>query len=184
MNDGKSTKRHGGFKRRTLILDPEWQLAVFRNMAIVAVGAGLLQMLGTQALSSQDQLNRWSGEQIGYLSFIVNALFMGLMFLALWVVALRVTHSVVGPAMVIKKAVDGLAEGKFDSRLRLRKRDYLKSLASSVQVLNDQLKERDRLSDELVEALTQGDHGRALDLAQRMRDPRESAGVEDTKCAA
>ena len=147
-------------KRHNFILDRAWQLAVFRNVAGVALAAGLLQMVFTYAISSQDPLDRRSGEQIGYLAFAANGWFLALMFFGLWAVMARVTHAVVGPAMVIKRAVDGLVVGEFDNRLTLRKRDYLKELAASVKVLHDQLKAREEISRELVETLARTIHQR------------------------
>lgn len=166
-------------RRRKYLLDPGWQLSIFRNVAVVALLVGLLQMVGTYAVASQDPLDRWSGQQIGFLAFATNGLFLALVFFALWMVSLRVTHAVVGPAKVIQEAVDGLIIGDFDRRLTLRQRDYLQALASSVKELSEHLKEQAEAAAELQVALTEGDYESALELVRRFQKP-----AEDPICAA
>lgn len=165
MTNESSRQHH---KRRKYLLDPQWQLSVFRNIAAVALVAASVQLALTLVVSNTAALDRWSGQATGLLAFGTNALFLVLVFVALWIVLVRMTHAVVGPAMVIKRAVDALVEGRFDSRLSLREKDYLKDLAGSVKHLSDHLKKRDETARELQAALRDGNHDRAMKLADRL----------------
>ena len=177
-------KKHTTHKRTTFILDREWQLAAFRNMAGVALCAGVVQSLLLYSISSLDPVERWSGEQIGYAALAANTAYIGLVFFAIWVVAIRLTHSVVGPAMVIRRAVQGMTDGDYDHRLTLREKDYLKDLAASVQDLPHELEARDELARQLSAALHAGDSDRALSLANRLDRQAEPSSSEESQCAA
>ena len=171
-------------KRRRYLLDPAWQLSAFRNVALVALAAGVAQMVGLYFLWSRGPFEPGSGPQVGLVAFLVSALFLALVFLALWIVAVRFTHSVVGPARVIKKAIDGLARGEYDHRLTLREGDYLKDLAASVVELRGQVQARDETARELVETLARGDHKRALELARSLPGRKPKVREERTRTAA
>ncbi|MCB9833441.1 MAG: hypothetical protein H6807_13305 [Planctomycetes bacterium] len=164
---------HPRFKRNNFTVDRPWQLSVYRNLALVILITVALLIAGLYVVLTRNPASQWSGRQIGIIAVAVVVQFLGVMFLSLWVVAQRVTHSVAGPARLIKTAVDGLLEGDYDRRLALRRHDYLKDLAASVKQLSDQLRGQAALKEEicleLEGALEQGDGERAQVLVRRLR---------------
>jgi hypothetical protein len=160
-------------KRRKYVLDARWQYSVSAGVAGTALATGLLFFLGTYLLASGDPIESLSGTETAMLALTVNALyFLILAGLLFWVV-LRITHAVVGPAMLLERAIDGLKEGRFDCRLSLRRGDYLKSLASSIQRLSIEIQkqqaERERLCGEIENAALHGDRDKLPKLLQELR---------------
>ena len=108
------------------------------------------------------------------MALATNGVFLAVIVLGLWLASVRLTHSVVGPAQVIDTAVRNLRHGKFDSRLTLRRRDYLTSLAASVEDLSQHLAVRvetvQDLCTRLTAAIERHDTAQALELTSRLRD--------------
>jgi hypothetical protein len=189
-----STPESSTNRRSKYVLDPRWQLSVSFGVAGLALGAGLLYLLGTYFLASKDALESLSGSQTAFLALVVNALYFLILAGLLFVIVLRITHAVVGPARVLKTAVEGMRIGRFDCRLTLRKGDYLKDLASSLQHLSADLErqqtdlerqqtERERACRGLEQAVSQGDQETVRKLLAELRAapspapmPRPSAG--------
>ena len=53
------------------------------------------------------------------------------------------SHRFVGPAFVVRRALQGIMEGRFDERLELRGSDYLQDLAATARELRSFIEARD-----------------------------------------
>ena len=159
--------------RRQFLVDRKWQLSMSVGAAAVLLGAGALSLIASYALTSDDSIENMTGREIGMLALLVNGIYFVMVAGGAALAIVFITHSVSGPARVLERAVQGLTVGKFDCRLTLRKRDYLKRLAESLQRLTDRLKQqeadRDRLTRALVAALYRSDIGAARDLVEELR---------------
>jgi hypothetical protein len=173
--------------RRQFVVDRQWQLSLSFGAAAVVLGSGALALLATYALTSESNIESMTGREIGVLALLINGVYFGLVAAGAAIAIVLVTHSVSGPARVLEQAVDCLSRGKFDCRLTLRKRDYLKRLAESLQRLADRLKQREaelgRLDQALLEALDRGDVGAARDLVEELRGARLSEVSDERQLA-
>lgn len=128
-------------RRRRLLVDPRWQLRNWRLTASAALAAGVGHVIICLGLLGGTTLEDLSGEQIGLLALAVNFLFFVLLAGALYFVTVRLTHAVAGPAQVLTRAVEGLQQGDYHRRTRLRDADYLQDLAAAVSRLSRKLAE-------------------------------------------
>ena len=74
----------------------------------------------------------------------------------------------------MKGAIDGMLEGDYGRRLNLRKKDYLKDLAASIDQMRHTWVRHEESSrqtlDQLEKALAAGDVDEAKNLVQAMQD--------------
>jgi len=166
-------------RRRGFVVDARWQLSVPFGIAALALGTGLLYFLGSYFLLANDPLESLSGTQTAYVALAVNAFYFVMLAGLLLAVALRITHAVAGPAMVLERAIEALRNGRFDSRTSLRKGDYLKSLAAAIQRLSLDLEQqrtgREIAYQDLEQAIGRGDRERAREILKSIRAPRSEA---------
>ena len=160
--------------RRRYLIDPQWQLSV-TGVAVGTAGViSLLCLVASYYLTTDESIQLLSSGQLGILAIAINALYFALIATVFIVITMRFTHTVAGPALVIQRAVEALREGRFDSRLQLRKHDYLKGVAGSLHALSKDLRDRQfdeqQLLTELEEALARKDFGSAAKVAQALRD--------------
>ncbi|HEX6810576.1 MAG TPA: hypothetical protein VF384_03030 [Planctomycetota bacterium] len=122
------------------MVDEKWQASVATRLAIAAMCVvALTQIVMIFFLSSGDTPEEMDSGEWRLAAVGVSALQLILLVGALWRTSIRITHSVAGPAWVLEKAIDAMCEGKFDSRLTLRRGDALKSLAAAIQRLRTQM---------------------------------------------
>lgn len=160
-------------RRSRYLIDSRWQSTLASGTVAVAAVVSLLSFLSSYFLTSSERLERLSSGQIGLLAILVNAICIALLASVLVFVTIRLTHTVAGPAKVLLSAVEALRVGRFDSRLELRKHDYLKDLAHSLGALTGQLKTRheneQRLVAALESALARSDQRAAQEAVQGLR---------------
>jgi methyl-accepting chemotaxis protein len=180
--------RQDHVRRRRYLLDSRWQAAVAGGTVAVAAVVGLLGFLVSYALTNSERLERLSSGQLGLLAALVNALYIALVTSVLVLMAIRLTHTVAGPARVLQRAIDALRSGRFDSRLELRKHDYLKDLAQSLGALTEDLRLRreseQRLAAALEGALARNDLRAAREAVQALRGLCEPAARAEPERAA
>ena len=155
-------------KRKRLVVDKKWQLSVTAGIGGFALAAGILCLLGTYALSIADPVERISGQQMAMLALAVTGGYFAIVITFVVVAAIRITHRVAGPALVIGRALAALREGRYDSRLTLRKGDYLQDVAAEAKRLTEHLQrerdEHERIRSEIAAAVERGDRPVALKL--------------------
>ncbi len=136
-------KSRGWWRRRSYLQDSGWQLSV----ATIVVGSAvfvvaLVHLIAVYVLAHLDAIETLSSRQLTMFAVAFSGLHILLLFIVLVATTVRITHSVAGPAKVIERAIDDLRNGKYDSRLKLRDKDYLKDLAAAVQRLSDHLNQQ------------------------------------------
>jgi len=92
---------------------------------------------GVDPLRVQEALN---GQLRGYMlriTLLFPVLGLGAMFLAL-----RMTHRFLGPQVPMRRHIQALAEGNYDSRCNIRKGDELQELADDLNLLAEALDQR------------------------------------------
>lgn len=155
-------------QRKRLVVDKKWQLSVTAGIGGFALAAGVLCLLGTYVLSIADPVDRLSGQEMAMLALAVTGGYFAIVITFLVVAAIRITHRVAGPALVIGRALAALREGRYDSRLTLRKGDYLQEVAAEAKRLTEQLQrqrdDHERIRSEIAAAVERGDRAVALKL--------------------
>jgi hypothetical protein len=160
-------------RRKKHLLDAKWQLAIAFGAAALVLAVGLLYLISSSVLTPSDPLSSLSGRETARLALAVNAIYFFSLAGLFFFVALRITHKVTGPALVLARAVEGLREGDFEPRLALRHGDYLKSLAASIQRLSSELQRqraaREQACLELERAIDRGDRHAAHQLLKELQ---------------
>lgn len=111
------------------------------NIAVLYAGLTLLHQVEPQrALSNISFMLKMNG-----LFVVLLTLFMGLYTILL-------SHRVAGPAYRISRCVQRMMEGAYDFTVTLRKKDYLKDVASDLNVLLADLRKRQAKVREGLEA--------------------------------
>ena len=138
-----SGPENGPEKRRSFMVDEKWQSSIASHLIVSAmVVVALTQIIMIYFLSSGESLDEMSSGEWRLAAMLTSALQLVLLVGAMWRTTIRITHSVAGPASVLERAIDAMCEGRFDSRLELRKGDALKSLAAAVQRLSTRLQQQ------------------------------------------
>src|SRR5262245_22874757 len=138
-----SGAKNGQQKRQSFMVDAKWQSSIASHLIISAmVVVALTQIIMIYFLSSGESLDEMSSGEWRLAAMLTSALQLVLLIGAMWRTTIRITHSVAGPALVLERAIDAMCEGRFDSRLELRKGDALKGLAAAVQRLSTRLQQQ------------------------------------------
>lgn len=144
-----------GFVRKRILIDKEFQfryLATWFGMTL-ALLAGLL-------LASASMIFLFKIRT-------VNVLMMGNGLCAIVIAVLsirymiRFSHQIAGPAYRLERVIRQVADGTYEGYVTLRKKDYLKHVAESVNYLVDRLEDREKEL-RLV-------HRKALELANALK---------------
>jgi hypothetical protein len=156
-------------QRRTFVVDWRLQATITVQLLGVLVGVGLLYTLAVMVLPGSERIKEMDGEEVRDTLLRANAVYFALGAAILSVIALLLTHRIAGPALVLKRAIDGMRQGKYDNRLGLRRRDYLKDVAGSLQGLCEDLRQRDQSVADLAACLEENDVAGAKEIVARMR---------------
>ena len=153
--------KHVGHKRRHYFIDAGFQVPVAAVMAVTGLAMISYHLAIVRFLVATSRAGRTLDH---YNTLLVLPLLIALLF-AIVMLAILVSHRVVGPAYRLVQTVDSYKAGKLDTRANLRKRDALKDVANAVNSLGTTMGEqraaRIALFDELKQALGQssGDDG-------------------------
>jgi methyl-accepting chemotaxis protein len=174
--------------RKKYLLDPKWQITISLRLAAIALVAGLAHVAAIRWISDIDTNEGLSGRQLGLLAAGISACYILILAGGVLWLAIRFTHAVVGPAMVLERAVSGMAKGDFTGRLELRRGDYLLTLAASLQKLRetmqaDRAKHRE-LTGKLTAALKDRETAAAREAAQALANLFDAGGEERPRKAA
>ena len=106
----------------------------------------------------------------------VTAIFMVVSAVIFTLLAIAISHRFVGPALVLRRAVQAMIEGGHDRRVTLRPRDYLKPLAAKIDQLQEVLRgreaERQQIVADLHRCLEESDLAAAHELLARLQEER------------
>lgn len=158
--------------RRQYVIDRSLQMGIAGYLAAGLGGVALLcaaalyVFLGGQAVPGLDPLRRFL--------LLANATYFILAAGILTLLTILLTHRFAGPAYVMKGAIDGMLEGDYGRRLNLRKKDYLKDLAASIDQVRHTWVRHEESSrqalDQLEKAIEAGDVDEAMKLVRAMQD--------------
>lgn len=136
-------------------------VVVFTALYLVA-----LMVLAADGSSLEDPSSRAAT----WLGVAVTGAYFLLVLVVVWIVIIRVTHRIAGPAVAIERAIRGMLDGDFDQRVQLRSSDKLLSLGVAVAEVQargrSEQERREELHRRVGEALDRGqlDAVRALTL--------------------
>lgn len=148
-------------RRRTLVVDPRYQLRVAGAAAgLMLVGALLfagaihLETLRLQEVVTQhdpDIARALQGQ--GSLDILLMAVIGVALTLGALLLALVETHRVAGPALSLKRALERIQAGDYTSSVQLRRGDRLHTLSASVNELREALAKGTAEEAEILESL-------------------------------
>lgn len=152
--------------RRSILVDPHMQLSIVFSMVGVLLLLSVAYAISVVYFSQADTGPTSSSVQ--RLGLLVTGIYFLLSILVTSVVGVIATHRVAGPALVIERAVRALRVGDYDMRLSLRRRDYLKPVATELAALREELVQqeaaREALLAQLQATLPDKDYELACDL--------------------
>jgi hypothetical protein len=183
MSDQASDKQQRRYRRQRHMLDWRLQLAIAAQLLGVLAGVGMLYTIGLFVLPGSEGLADLSATELRSVLLRANGIYFALGGSILGVIAILLTHRFVGPALVLRRAVEAMRKGDFGARLALRKRDYLKPLAASIESLRVALlssqETRNRALEDLERCLREGDLAAARELIVRLKGEVAEKKVEE-----
>ena len=150
MSDNPSPKPRP-WQRERYFVDPQLQLTLALPMLAILGVVALAYVAAIYLLPGQAALDTMTAEETRSLFLRANLIYFGLAGAALATSAIYLTHRIAGPAGVIERAVRSMQHGGEPSRLALRPRDSLGSLAAAVSELHNRLREQDEQRRQLIE---------------------------------
>ena len=164
--------RSGWVRRTQMLIDHRMQIAVML-MTITAPIIVAFVYMSAIALLPNDGVLTLTGAEATRLAIKINLVYCLFCAISLAGVAIIFTHRVAGPAMVMERAIEAFGKGDYHPRLKLRKEDYLKKLASALQDHGLRLEQnstrRRELIDDVTQALADDDLATARELLAEMR---------------
>ncbi|MHC4550391.1 MAG: hypothetical protein ACYTEZ_16605 [Planctomycetota bacterium] len=163
-------------QRWRYIIDWRQQLRVVAEIVGVLCGVCVVFAVVTflLVLDRNDATARLRPDEIWSFLLQVTAVFTGVSAVVFVLLAIAISHRFVGPALVIRRAVQAMIDGWYDRRVTLRRRDYLRPLAAKVEELSDALRaqevERKKIVADLHRCLEENDVAAAQELLTRLRE--------------
>jgi hypothetical protein len=178
---------NGPFKRKKVLVDPEFQLGLSTEMvgwiyvyfllfSVVANSGSIWDVASSRPddaayVAAMDQLRSFA-------SYVV--LPMGVTFVAMGIHGIYVTHRIAGPIVRLKRTMREIAARKSPEPIVLRKKDYFKDLADEINAATSVMREdairRTRITEETLA------HARAAvrALEERPQNAREALALANS----
>lgn len=160
-------------RRRRYVVDSRMQLSVTMQLVGVLAAVAVLYALAVLVFLSDDAVASLSSGEMRQYLLRANVIYFVLAAAILGVLTIMLTHRVAGPAFVLERAVKGMTEGDYGQRLTLRRRDYLQSLAATLDRFRTHLledaHEREEALERLSELLASSDVEEAALLVAELR---------------
>jgi signal transduction histidine kinase len=125
-------------------------------------------------LDRSDATAKLKPEEIWSFLLQITAVFTFVSAVVFVLLSIAISHRFLGPALVIRRAVQAMIDGWYDRRVKLRRRDYLKPLAKKVEELADTLAERETEQKQVIadlhRCLNTGEIDAARALLERLED--------------
>ena len=163
-------------RRWRYIVDWTPQLSVVAEVVGVLIGVCVAFAVITflLVLDRNDATAKLQPEEVWGFLLQVTLVFMAISSVVFILLSITISHRFLGPALVIKRAVQAMIDGWYDRRFKLRRRDYLKPLAAKVEELADTLAAREDeqalMIESIHECLDSGELDGARVLLERMQD--------------
>lgn len=164
-------------KRKIYVVDRPMQLAMIR--LIMGLAASILIVLFAIGfvLPSEEFFSGMTGNEVRNLALRLFSVSFFACTGCLAIVAVLISHRVAGPAMVLKRAVEGFTKGEFGHRTSLRDKDYLQDLATTVGAHGKDLARRSQQRAQLLRRLRGSVDAEAAELVDRLLT-LEGDGIE------
>ncbi|MEK7866847.1 MAG: hypothetical protein AAB434_09215 [Planctomycetota bacterium] len=131
-------------ERRTIyVVDRDFQFRYLTNWIFMTLG--FIAVIIAVLYAGLTLLHKVEPERaFSTLSFMLkaNGLFVVLLTLFMGLYTILLSHRVAGPAYRISRCVQRMCEGAYDFTVTLRKKDYLKDVATDMNVLLADLRKR------------------------------------------
>ncbi len=176
----KKGSKHGRWK---YVIDARMQFSVLYMVLGVLALTSFAFIGAAVTLPESDALVGLTPTEVSTLTIQIAAVYFLFSFASLTWITLVLTHRVAGPAFVLERAVREMDRGNFESRTRLRKKDYLKSLSEALTEHASTLREERAMRleslDRILESVRAGDVAVAesllKSLAARDRTPETTS---------
>lgn len=159
------------FRRKKYVVDRDLQFAVAAQLLGVLGGVAVLYGVGLYLLTGGDRAGELTAQEV----LRANLIYFLLAVAILVVVSLLLTHRIAGPAFVLERALRAMLRRDYSARIHLRRRDYLKPLAASVEELRVELERRREILDAVRDALEEGSVEKARAAFDRLDHVAEQA---------
>ena len=123
--------RNNGFKRKCVLIDRDFQFTYMLTWIAMT-----MTLLGGLLLASVTMFFIFKVQTVNHL-VIGNAVSAVLMTVLSMRYMIRFSHRIAGPAFRLERTLREVADGGYEGHVRLRKKDYLKHVADSVNYLID-----------------------------------------------
>ena len=159
-------------RRWRYIVDWKPQLSFVAEVVGVLVGVCIAFAVVTflLVLNRNDATAKLHPDEIWSFLLQITAIFMVVSTVVFVLLSIAISHRFLGPALVIRRAVQAMTDGWYDRRVRLRRRDYLKPLAARVEELSAVLATREVEQDQIIEDLHRCLDENNLDTARALLD--------------
>lgn len=127
------------YRRTQRLIDPKWQLGIACAVTMMLLGAGAFYIVCSALLDSPKLVATFGGRGAKLVGLGFDIVYFLSVAAFVQHLIVRITHSVVGPALVLERGLRAMANGDFSARLTLRDGDYLTTVAGAAQDLNNRL---------------------------------------------
>ena len=163
-------------RRWRYIVDWKPQLSFVAEVVGVLIGVCVAFAVITflLVLDRSDATAKLKPEEIWSFLLQITAVFTFVSAVVFVLLSIAISHRFLGPALVIRRAIQAMIDGWYDRRVKLRRRDYLKPLAKKVEELADTLAERETEQKQVIadlhRCLNTGEIDAARALLERLED--------------
>ena len=171
------------FRRRKYIVDPKLQFAVLSHVAGVILAVGAIYLAALLLLPEDPE--PVPGPEVRDMLIDMNFMYAATAAIVIVALALALTHRIAGPMRVLENALRAIRRGDFSQRTKLRRKDYLHSLADEVQELSSDLQQRHQDLEALEACLAEKDLEGAKEIVTRLKGaPAEAPAAEEAPVPA
>ena len=176
MSEQGTRRKH---LRWRYIVDWRSQVGVTSQVVGVMSGICIMYAFGVFFLTQNSALLDMGPDAFRAFLLKVNAIYLIASATIFSVLTILLTHRFVGPAVALERAVRLMLKGERGRQITLRKRDYLRPLAKSLEELRVELDKRDDALQNLDRCLEEGDVAGAKELLAGVKSSESGAPVEE-----
>jgi hypothetical protein len=159
-------KKH---RRWRYIIDWRQQMGFTVEIVAVLCGVCVIYSVGVHYLLGNETLFQVSIDRFREVVLRVNAVYLAVSSGIFSLMAIGLTHRFVGPAFNMRRVLKAMIKGDYRQKVHLRKRDYLKDLATEINTLRVQLQEQQQAVRDLEHCLEEKDYDAARELVNRLK---------------
>ncbi|MHC4133395.1 MAG: hypothetical protein ACYTDU_07335 [Planctomycetota bacterium] len=177
MSKQPSSKKK--FRRWRYIIDWRQQMGFTVEIVAVLCGVCVIYSVGVHYLLGNETLFQVSIDRFREVVLRVNAVYLAVSSGIFSLMAIGLTHRFVGPAFNMRRVLKAMIKGDLSQKVHLRKRDYLKDLATEINTLRETLQERQQVVRDLDRCLQERDLDAARELVTRLKLEAPAAKADE-----